>query len=43
VADLLFSYTTLQGTYYNGHPLELFYHWGYILYALAFYVHTKEL
>ena len=43
VADLLFSYTTLQGTYYNGHPLELFYHWGYILYTLAFYVHTKEL
>ena len=43
VADLLFSYTTLQGTYYNGHPLELFFHWGYILYALAFYVHIKEL
>ena len=43
VADFLFSYTTLQGTYYNGHPLELFYQWGYILYALTFYVHTKEL
>ena len=43
VGDLLFSYTTLQGTYYNGHPLELFYQWGYILYTLAFYVHTKEL
>ena len=43
VAAVLFSYTTLQGTYYHGHPLELFYHWGYILYALAFYVHTKEL
>jgi len=43
VADILFSYTTLQGTYYNGHFLELFFHWGYILFALAFYTHRKEL
>jgi len=42
-ADMLFSYTTLQGTYYNGHFLELFFHWGYILFALAFYTHRKEL
>jgi len=43
VADVLFSYTTLQGAYYNGHFLELFFHWGYILFALAFYTHRKEL
>jgi hypothetical protein len=43
LADILFTYTTLQGTYFNGHPLELAFHFGYILYALAFYVHTKEL
>jgi len=43
IADMLFSYTTLQGTYYDGHPLELFFHWGYILFALAFYTHMKEL
>ncbi len=43
LADMLFTYTTLQGTYYNGHPLELSFHFGYILYALAFYVHIKEL
>lgn len=43
VADILFSYTTAQETYYNGHPLELLFHWGYILFLLAFYVHTKEL
>jgi hypothetical protein len=43
LADMLFTYTTLQGTYFNGHPLELPFHFGYILYALAFYVHTKEL
>jgi len=43
IGDMLFSYTTLQGTYYNGHFLELFFHWGYILFALAFYTHRKEL
>lgn len=43
VGDLLFSYTTLNGTYYNGHYLELFFLWGYVLFALAFYVHRKEL
>jgi len=43
VADMAFSYTTLNGTYYNGHPIELFYHFGYILFALAFFVHKKEL
>jgi hypothetical protein len=43
IADMAFSYTTLDGTYYNGHPLELLYHFGYILFALAFYAHTREL
>jgi len=43
IADILFSYTTLQGTYYDGHPLELFFHWGYMLFTLAFYTHMKEL
>lgn len=43
IADMLFSYTTTKNTYYTGHPLELLYHWGYILFLLAFYIHTKEL
>jgi len=43
IADMTFSYTTLNGTYYNGHPQELLFHWGYLLFALAFYVHQKEL
>jgi hypothetical protein len=43
IADMLWSYTTLQKTYYDGHPLELLFHWGYILFALAFYTHMKEL
>jgi hypothetical protein len=42
-ADIIFSYTTAQGTYYNGHPSELLFIWGYILFAVAFYIHMKEL
>jgi hypothetical protein len=43
IGDMFFSYTNLSGTYYDGHPLELLYHFGYMLFALAFYVHQKEL
>jgi len=43
IADMLFSYTTLQGTYYSGHYLELFFYWSSVLVALAFYMHMKEL
>jgi len=43
VGDILFSYATSQNTYSNGHPLDLFFYWGYILFALAFYTHMKEL
>jgi len=41
--DILFSYTTSQGIYYNGHLIDLLLAYGYILFALAFYVHAKEL
>jgi len=43
VSDLLFSYTTLLEVYYSGHPLEIFWLWGYIGLALAFYQHRKLL
>lgn len=43
VADVLFGITNAQETYYPGHPLELFFHLGYVLFLLAFYIHTKEL
>jgi len=43
LGDMTFSYTTLNGTYYSGHPQELLFHWGYLLFALAFYVHSREL
>jgi len=42
-ADLLFSYLTLIGVYYEGHPSELLYLWAYVAFCLAFYVHGKEL
>jgi hypothetical protein len=42
-ADMLFSYTTAQGTYYSGHMLDLLFDLGYLLFLLAFYVHAKEL
>ena len=41
--DLLFSYTNLQNTYYSGHPLELFFHMGYIFFIVSFYAHMKKL
>ena len=43
LGDSMFSYTTAQGLYYDGHPLELFFHMGDLLLALAFYVHIKSL
>jgi len=43
IGDMLFSYTTSFDAYFNGHPLDLFFYWGYILFALAFYTHMKEL
>lgn len=43
IADSWFSYATARGNYYDGHPLELFFHFGYLSFILAFYLHAKEL
>jgi len=43
IGDMLFGYATSQDAYFSGHPLDLFFYWGYILFALAFYTHMKEL
>jgi len=43
VADLLFTYAELQGFYFEGHPLELFWLWGYIAFLLGFHIHKREL
>ena len=43
LGDSMFSYATANGLYYDGHPLELFFHLGDLLLILAFYVHIKSL
>lgn len=43
LGDITFSYTIINGIYYNGHPQELLFHVSYLLFALAFYVHSREL
>lgn len=43
VADMTFSYFTFEDTYYNGHPQELLFHVGYLLFALAFYAFKRTL
>lgn len=40
--DLLFNYTELQGFYYKGLPIELFWLWGYAALLLGFYIHKRE-
>jgi hypothetical protein len=42
VGDLLFTWSDLLGTYYNGAPLELFYLFGYLMISLAFLIHRRE-
>lgn len=41
-ADILFSYTTAQNTYYSGHMLDVLFDLSYLFFLMAFYVHTKE-
>jgi len=43
IADLLFSYSTALGFYYDGHPLELFYFLGYSTILLGLYDHSRIL
>jgi len=42
-ADMLFSYVDALGLYYEGHPVELFYLWAYLLFILGLRIHLKEL
>ncbi len=43
VGDELFLYQIAAGTYYNGNLDDLIFLLGYMVFALAFYVHRKEL
>jgi hypothetical protein len=43
IADELFLIQAANGTYYNGGIDDLMYVWAYLLFALSFYVHNREL
>jgi hypothetical protein len=43
IADILFSWGTLTGWYYSGHPVELLWLYGYLALALGFNWQRKEL
>ncbi|MDA4130484.1 MAG: hypothetical protein OK457_06910 [Thaumarchaeota archaeon] len=43
VADELFLYQNSQGTYYNGSSSDMVYVLSYLVFALAYYVHRREL
>lgn len=43
IADILFSYSSALGTYYDGHPLELLYFLGDAAILLGLYEHTRAL
>jgi len=43
VGDVLFSYSTALGFYYAGHPLDLFYYFGYFSILVGLYEHKRAL
>jgi len=43
IADELFLYQNSQGTYYNGSSSDIAYVLSYLVFALAYYVHRREL
>ncbi len=42
IGDIGFSFGTLQGWYYSGHPIELLYVWGYVSLGLGFDNQRKQ-
>jgi hypothetical protein len=43
LGDIAFSYGTLMGWYYSGHPIEILYLWSYLSLALGFAHQTRSL
>jgi signal transduction histidine kinase len=41
IADTFFLFAELDGTYYDGHPVDLFWLYSYILIAFAFHIRLK--
>lgn len=42
LGDILFSWATLNGIYYDGSYLELFFHWSYLTLAYGFYLRFRS-
>lgn len=42
IGDILFAWTSLNGTYYDGSYLELFFHWSYLALAYGFYLRFRS-
>lgn len=41
VGDTSFQYFTLNNTYYSGHPVDIIYLWGYIVFSFGVYDYLK--
>jgi len=41
IADIMFYFGTLEDDYYSGHPVEILFHWVYILFAFGIYDQFK--
>jgi len=42
LGDILFSWATLSGVYYDGSYLELLFHWSYLMLAYGFYLRFRN-
>ena len=42
LGDILFSWASLNGVYYDGSYLELFFHWSYLTLAYGFYLRFRS-
>ena len=42
LGDVMFTWTSLNGTYYDGTYLELFFHWSYLILAYGFYLRFRS-
>jgi len=42
VGDIMFTWTSLNGTYYDGSYFELFFHWSYLTLAYGFYLRFRN-
>lgn len=41
IADTAFLFAQMEDTYYTGHPMEILWHWGYVLIAFGVNSHRK--